>query len=174
MTSQGQRFDSQDFRNFFGQLPTGVTVVVAMAATGPVGLVVGTFASVSMDPPLVSLMVRTGSRSYDAVRQVGRFTANILASDQGHLSRSLAGWSADKFRDVPIDAHEEGALVLGGCLAWADCCIEREVEAGDHTIVLATPLELAVARPTARPLVFAQSAYHRTLRVEESRAPGWL
>ena len=168
------RFDPGDFRRFFGQLPTGVTVVVAQTPTAAVGLVVGTFASVSVDPPLVSLMVRTGSRSYEAVREVGRFTANILASDQGHLSRTLAGWSADKFRDVAIEHSPAGALVLNGCLAWADCVIDREVEAGDHTIVLATPLELTVARPTARPLVFAQSGYHRTLRVEEARAPGWL
>jgi 3-hydroxy-9,10-secoandrosta-1,3,5(10)-triene-9,17-dione monooxygenase reductase component len=172
MTATG--FTPQGYRGFFGQLPTGVTVVVSRAATGPVGLVVGTFASVSLDPPLVSLMVRTGSRSYEAVRDVGRFTANILASDQGHLSRALAGWSADKFRDVPMDGTDSGPLVVRRCLAWADCVIEREVEAGDHTIVLATPLELQVARPSARPLVFCQNGYHRTLRVEETRAPGWL
>lgn len=167
-------FTPQSYRAFFGQLPTGVTVVASRAATGPVGLVVGTFASVSLDPPLVSLMVRTGSRSYDAVSAVGRFTASILASDQGHLSRALAGWSADKFRDVALDDAQDGPLVVRGCLAWADCTIEKEIEAGDHTIVLATPLELRVARPAARPLVFCQSGYHRTLRVEEERAPGWL
>lgn len=168
------RFDPTDFRRFFGQMPTGVTVVVTQTPTAPMGLVVGTFASVSTDPPLVSLMVRTGSRAYEAVREVGRFTANILASDQGHVSRTLAGWSPDKFRDVAIERSDAGAMVLTGCLAWADCRVEREVEAGDHTIVLAEPLELTVARPTARPLVFAQHGYHRTLRVEDARAPGWL
>ena len=172
MTTTG--FTPQGYRAFFGQLPTGVTVVVARAAAGPVGLVVGTFASVSLDPPLVSLMVRTGSRSYEAVRDVGRFTANILASDQGHLSRALAGWSAGKFRDVAMNDTGDGPLVVRGCLAWADCAVEQEIEAGDHTIVLATPLKFEVARPSARPLVFCQSGYHRTLRVEDSRAPGWL
>lgn len=168
------QFDVGSYRNFFGQLPTGVTVIVAGPVSSPVGLVVGTFSSVSLDPPLVSFMARTGSKSFEAVHNEGRFTANVLASDQGQLSRTLAGWSAEKFHDVALDETDTGALLLRGCLAWADCTIEREIEAGDHTIVLARPLELTVARHTARPLVFCQSAYHRTLRVEDARAPGWI
>jgi 3-hydroxy-9,10-secoandrosta-1,3,5(10)-triene-9,17-dione monooxygenase reductase component len=168
------RFDVGSYRNFFGQLPTGVTVLVAGGAKNPVGLVVGTFSSVSLDPPLVSFMVRTESSSYQAVREQGRFSANILASDQGQVSKLLAGWSPDKFRDVALDETDAGALVVHGCLAWADCIIEREIEAGDHIIILARPLELTVARRAARPLVFCQSAYHRTLRVEDARAPGWI
>lgn len=168
------RFDVAGYRDFFGQLPTGVTVVVAGSPASPVGLVVGTFASVSLDPPLVCFMVRTGSRSYQAVQEIGRFTANILASDQHQLSSSLAGWAPDKFRDVVLDDHDGGALIVHDSLAWADCVIDREIEAGDHLIVLARPLELTVARKGARPLVFSQRAYHRTLRVEDTRAPGWI
>lgn len=165
--------DPVQYREFFGQLPTGVTVVAARTAEGPRGLVVGTFASVSLDPPLVSLMVKTGSRSWSAVQAEGRFTANVLASDQRRLSQRLAGWSPEKFRDVPFEAEHPEALVLEDCLAWADCRIEQEIEAGDHTIVLATPLQLTVARPSARPLVFYRGSYYRTLRVEDLRAPGW-
>ena len=161
--------EPQRYRDFFGQLPTGVTVIVAKTITGPVGLVVGTFSSVSLDPPLVSFMVTTNSRSWSAVRAEGRFTANILASDQRRLSQTLAGWSPDKFRGVLFDEHE--AHVIRGCLAWVDCVLEREIEAGDHTIVLATPRELTVERNT-RPLIFFQRAYHRTLPVEDFRAPG--
>lgn len=160
----------QEYREFFGQLPTGVTAIVAKGPAGPVGLVVGTFSSVSLDPPLVSFMVTTGSRSWSAIRAEGRFTANILASDQRQLSQTLAGWSPDKFRGVAFD--ESGAHVIRGCLAWADCTVEREIEAGDHTIVLASPLELTVVRD-AKPLIFHQRAYHRTLPVEDFRAPGW-
>jgi len=161
------------YRSFFGQVPTGVTVIVSEAAEGPVGMIVGTFASVSLDPPLVSFMVRNGSRSYEAVRDARRFTANILASDQGRLSKSLAGWSPEKFRDIDFDSEQANALVIGGCLAWADCVIDREIEAGDHMIVLAIPEQLTVLRPKARPLVFCQGDYHRTLHVEDARAPGW-
>ena len=160
----------QSYREFFGQLPTGVTAIVARGDAGPVGLVVGTFSSVSLDPPLVSFMVTNGSRAWAGVRDIGRFTANILASDQRKLSQTLSGWSPDKFRHVEFD--EGRPEVLRGCLAWAACEVAREVEAGDHTIVLATPSELTVAR-AARPLIFFQRAYHRTLPVEDFRAPGW-
>ena len=162
--------DPQSYREFFGQLPTGVTAIVARTDAGPVGLVVGTFSSVSLNPPLVSFMVTAGSRSWTAVRAVGRFTANILASDQRRLSQILSGWSPDKFRTVKFRSDNEN--VINDCLAWATCVLEREVEAGDHLIVLATPLELTVARP-ARPLIFFQRAYHRTLPVEDFRPPGW-
>ena len=162
--------DTQSYREFFGQLPTGVTAVVAEGTNGPVGLVVGTFSSVSLEPPLVSFMVTAGSRSWGAVKAVGRFTANILASDQRKLSQTLSGWSPDKFRNVAFD-HSKSS-VIKGCLAWADCVLEREIEAGDHLIVLATPSELIVER-TSRPLIFFQRAYHRTLPVEDFRAPGW-
>ncbi|WP_428391548.1 flavin reductase family protein [Lichenicoccus sp.] len=162
--------DAQSYREFFGQLPTGVTAIVAKSPAGPVGLIVGTFSSVSLDPPLVSFMVTNGSRSWAAVRPEGRFTANILASDQRQLSQTLSGWSPDKFRSIKFEDDHE--TVIRDCLAWADCLLEREVEAGDHIIVLAKPLQLTVGRP-ARPLIFFQRAYHRTLPVEDSRAPGW-
>lgn len=162
--------DVQRYREFFGQLPTGVTAIVAETADGPVGLVVGTFSSVSLEPPLVSFMVTSGSRSWAAVKAAGRFTANILASDQRRLSQTLSGWSPDKFRSVEFDADHAG--VIRGCLAWADCGLDSEIVAGDHTIVLATPCELTVSR-AARPLIFFQRAYHRTLPVEDFRAPGW-
>ncbi len=162
--------DPQQYREFFGQLPTGVTAIVARSAAGPVGLIVGTFSSVSLKPPLVSFMVTNNSRAWLAVRAEGRFTANILAGDQRGLSQTLAGWSPDKFRNVTFEDGE--TPIIRGCLAWADCVFEREVEAGDHTIVLAAPRELRVVRAT-RPLIFFQRAYHRTLPVEDFRAPGW-
>lgn len=162
--------DAQSYREFFGQLPTGVTAIVAEGEQGPVGLVVGTFSSVSLEPPLVSFMVTGGSRSWAAVRGIGRFTANILASDQRRLSQTLSGWSPTKFRTVEFEPERSG--VISGCLAWAECVVEREIEAGDHTIVLATPCELTIAR-ASRPLIFFQRAYHRTLPVEDFRAPGW-
>lgn len=162
--------DPQRYREFFGQLPTGVTAIVAQGSSGPVGLIVGTFSSVSLDPPLVSFMVTKNSRSWIAVRAEGRFTANILASDQRSLSQKISGWSPDKFRNVIFEDGED--QVIRGCLAWAACTVEREVEAGDHTIILAAPHELTVTRAT-RPLIFFQRAYHRTLPVEDFRAPGW-
>ena len=165
--------DPRSFRDFFGQLPTGVTAIVTHTPDGPRGLVVGTFSSVSLDPPLVSFMVKTGSRAWSAIQAQGRFTANILASDQLMLSQKLAGWSPEKFSDVAFAPGPDDALVIRESLAWATCRIDQEIAAGDHTIILAVPSQLTVLRPSARPLVYYQGAYHRTLRVQEVRPPGW-
>ena len=163
--------DAQSYRTFFGQLPTGVTAIIASSETGPVGLVVGTFSSVSLDPPLVSFMVNGKSRSWAAVRAQRHFTASILASDQAQLSQALSSWSPDKFRDVVLEGGNTN--VVRGCLAWANCVLNREIEAGDHAIVLAVPSELTIAR-AAKPLIFFQRAYHRTFPVEDFRPPGWV
>lgn len=88
--------DAHTDRAFFGQPPSGVTVIAAQTDDGVRGLVVGTFGSVSLDPPLVSFMVDTGSRSWAAVRDAGVFSGSILAHDQRGLSLSqrLAGAQA--------------------------------------------------------------------------------
>ena len=80
---------------------------------------------------------------------------------------------SDKFRDVVLDDHEGGVLIVHDSLSWTDCVIGREIDAGDHLIVLARPLELTGARRGARPLVLPERV-HRTLRVGNIRAPGWI
>ena len=73
---------------------------------------------------------------------------------------------ATKFRNVALEGDGQ---VTGCCLASAFCTSGREVEAGDHTIVLASPL--TVMAPATRPLMILQRAHHRTLPVEDHRAP---
>ena len=61
-------FDPRAFRDVMGHYPTGVVVVTAMVDDAPVGMVVGTFSSVSLEPPLVSFMPMTTSASYAKLR----------------------------------------------------------------------------------------------------------
>lgn len=165
------------YRQVFGHLPTAVTVIAAREAAsdgapGPVaGLVVGTFSSLSLDPPLVSFSVMNTSRAWARLRAVGTFTASILASDQSALCTSLSGRDPRRFDRVAF--AEDADLVVAGCVAWVTCGISQVVEAGDHSIVIASASDLQLARPEARPLVFYRRAYHRTLQVEDFPAPGW-
>ena len=51
----GPADDPGRFRHVLGHYPTGVTVVTAKEPDGtPVGMVIGSFTSVSLDPPLVA------------------------------------------------------------------------------------------------------------------------
>ena len=78
------------FRETLGHYPTGVAVVTAIAENGkPVGMVVGTFSSVSLDPPLIAFFPASTSNSFKQLRTASTFAVNVLAADQEPLCRRL-------------------------------------------------------------------------------------
>ena len=109
-----------------GHFPTGVTVITAAADGGPVGLAVGSFASVSLDPPLVAFfpdkeLVDAGRGS----RPPARFCVNILAEDQEEVCRAFASQGRRQVRRARAGRPAgSGAPLLDGVLAWIDCDID--------------------------------------------------
>jgi flavin reductase (DIM6/NTAB) family NADH-FMN oxidoreductase RutF len=160
MSEQPPSFDSAQFRQVLGHFPTGVTVVTAAAATGPVGLAVGSFASVSLDPPLVAFFPDRGSSSWPLIESAGSFCVNILAEDQEVVCRRFAAKGDDKFAGLGWTPAGSGAPLLDGVLAWIDCDIESVTDAGDHFCVLGRVRDLAVAHDGA-PLLFFRGGYGR-------------
>jgi flavin reductase (DIM6/NTAB) family NADH-FMN oxidoreductase RutF len=149
------------FRETLGHYPTGVAVVTAVAEDGkPIGMVVGTFSSVSLDPPLIAFFPASTSKSFQQLRTATTFAVNVLASDQEPLCRQLATSGADKFAGVPWRSGMLGAPIIDGAVSWIECTFEDIREAGDHYIVLGRVHELAVERPTL-PLLFFQGGYGR-------------
>ncbi|MBH1992727.1 MAG: flavin reductase family protein [Sphingomonadaceae bacterium] len=152
-------FDSATFRRVLGHYPTGVCVVTAVEADGaPVGMVVGSFTSVSLDPPLVAFFPAKTSTSWPRIAAVGKFCVNVLASDQQPLCRKIAGPGSDKFDGVSHRVSANGSPILDDVVAWIDCAMDAVHEAGDHYIVLGRVLALEVDRPD-RPLLFFQGNY---------------
>jgi 3-hydroxy-9,10-secoandrosta-1,3,5(10)-triene-9,17-dione monooxygenase reductase component len=152
-------FDSSTFRLVLSHYPTGVCVVTAMEAVGtPVGMVVGSFTSVSLDPPLVAFFPAKSSTSWPRIHAVGRFCVNILASDQMHLCRQISGSGPDKFFGVSHRVSANGSPILDDVVAWIDCSLDATHEAGDHDIVIGRVVALEVDRPD-RPLLFFQGNY---------------
>src|SRR6202046_3982212 len=84
-------------RRVFGAFPTGVTAVAALVGGEPVGLAASSFVSVSLDPPLVSICIGRGSRTWAQLRHAPRIGASILAAGQEQASRQLGARGADKF-----------------------------------------------------------------------------
>jgi 3-hydroxy-9,10-secoandrosta-1,3,5(10)-triene-9,17-dione monooxygenase reductase component len=152
-------FDSARYRQVLGHFPTGVTVVTAMEAGDPTGLAVGSFTSVSLEPPLVAFLPARGSKSWPRIESAGRFCVNILADDQEHVARIFATSGTDKFRGLGWRASSNGAPLLQDVLAWIDCDIEQVHEAGDHFIVLGHVTDLGVERERVGPLVFFRGGY---------------
>ncbi|WP_232499970.1 flavin reductase family protein [Agromyces humatus] len=148
------------FRDVLAHNPTGVALVTAMQPDGtPVGMIVGTFVSVSLDPPLVAFLPGKSSTSWPKIREAGSFAVNVLSSEQSGLCRSFSKASAqDKFAGIEWSRSERGNPILDGCVAWVDCTVTTTHEAGDHEIVVGLVHDLAIERPAA-PLVFFRGGF---------------
>lgn len=152
------RFEPRDFRDVMGHYPTGVVVVTGLDDGAPVGMVVGTFSSVSLDPPIVSFMPMTTSSTYPKLRASEHLCISVFAHDQLTECRVLAGKDPDKFSKVAWTADENGVPMIDGAVAHIHGSLREEIEAGDHFITLVDVHDLAIARPTT-PLLFFQGGY---------------
>ncbi len=149
------------FRETLGHYPTGVAVVTAMTEdAGPAGMVVGTFSSVSLDPPLVAFFPATNSGSFAQLREARAFAVNVLACDQEDLCRQFVSGGRDKFAGVEWWTGPLGSPILAGVVSWVECSFEEVRRAGDHFIVLGRVHDLAVER-VGLPLLFFQGGYGR-------------
>lgn len=153
--------DPLTFRNVLGHFPTGVVLITGIADDGaPVGMIVGSFTSVSLDPPLVAFLPTVASQTFRKLRTAKAFCVNVLAADQEDLCRRFAGKAADKFAGLSWQPSPLGAPVLDGVVAYIDCTFDSINDAGDHYIVLGAVHELQVCKPVA-PLLFFQGGYGR-------------
>ena len=134
MTAQ---IDPRQLRDAFGAFLTGVTVVTAHSADGgPVGFTANSFASVSLDPPLLLVCLARTSRNFDNFTKAGGFAINILAESQKDISNTFARPSEDRFASIGWSNGPHGAPVIEGVAAWFDCSTHEVIEAGDHVILI--------------------------------------
>ncbi len=154
-----QSFDSRRFREVMANYPTGVVVITAVAEDGaPLGMVVGSFTSVSLEPPLVAYLPAKTSSSYAALRSRPRFCVNVLSSDQEQLCRQFASRGGDKFAGVDWTLSPGGTPILADAVAWLDCAVEDTLDGGDHDIVLGR-VEHMDAPGDGDALLFFQGGY---------------
>ena len=97
-----QPIDPGRFRQVLGQYPTGV-VVISAAPDGepPVALTIGSFSSVSLDPPLIAFYPMKTSTSWPKIQKVGKFCVSILGADQENLCRTFASKAPNKVENAP-------------------------------------------------------------------------
>lgn len=158
-TTGQSAIDATSYREVMGHYPTGVVVVTGTADDGePVGMVVGTFASVSIDPPLVCFMPTRTSGTFQRLRTASAYCVNVLAFDQVELCRTMSARGPDKFNAVSWSTSSLGAPVLDDAVAHIHCVPSRSVDAGDHYIELCELKAMEVTRPVT-PLLFFQGGY---------------
>ncbi|MCP3821921.1 flavin reductase family protein [Streptomyces sp. A3M-1-3] len=172
--------DPAELRRVLGSFASGVTVITAPpangdtdsdsdgdtdadtdGASGPAGFACQSFASLSLDPPLVTFMVARTSTTWPRIARAGVFCVNILGADQGELCRGFAVSGADKFAGV---AHRPspvtGSPRLDDVPAWIDCTIHAVHTGGDHLIVVGRVAALG-AREGSEPLLFHRGRFGR-------------
>jgi flavin reductase (DIM6/NTAB) family NADH-FMN oxidoreductase RutF len=149
-------------RDVLGHFASGVVVVTARAGDGSLlGFTCQSFASLSLDPPLVSFAPARTSSTWPRIREVGAFCVNVLAEDHRELSAGFArpgGGKVDKFAGVDWCPAPSGAPVLEGVSAWIDCTLWAEHDGGDHTIVVGRVQDLG-ADPERPPLLYYRGGY---------------
>ncbi|MFD3940336.1 flavin reductase family protein [Streptomyces sp. NPDC058611] len=159
-----------EFRAVLGNFASGVTVITAPAVEvgegdgdgdGPAGFACQSFASLSLDPPLVTFMVARTSTTWPRIARAGVFCVNILGAEQGALCRSFAVSGADKFAGVAhAPAPVTGSPQLDAVPAWIDCRIHAVHTGGDHLIVVGR-VEAMGAAGEGDPLLFHKGRFGR-------------
>lgn len=146
-------------RRVLGHYPTGVCVITAIEPDkGPAAMIVGSFNSVSLDPPLVAFFPDRGSTSWPSIERAGKFCVNVLASHQRDLCRRFSTRDNNKFAGLAYRKTPLGSPVLDDVVAWIDCSLYATHEAGDHFIVLGQVHDLDVSRAD-KPLLFFRGNY---------------
>ena len=151
--------DPLHYRTVLGHYPTGVCVVTAPQANGPsAGMVIGSFTSVSLDPPLVGFFPDRSSASWARIEQAGQFCVNVLADDQQWVCSRFASRVEDKFDGVPHHLSDSGLPRIENSVAWIECDLDAIHETGDHYLVLGRVRSL-IAHPDRSPLLFHKGSY---------------
>jgi flavin reductase (DIM6/NTAB) family NADH-FMN oxidoreductase RutF len=159
------------FRHAAGHFASGVTVVTTRALEGSYGITVSSFASLSLNPLLVTVSIKQSSPLLAYVRSAAAFAVSVLASDQQQVAEYFATRGrtpqAGGFATVPTTTRQTGAPIIDGCLSWFDCTVEDVLPGGDHEILVGRVV--AAGGRTGEPLVYWSGGY-RALTTEVAQS----
>ncbi len=122
-------------RDAFGKFATGVTVITATSADGPVAIVANSFSSVSLDPALVLWSVDRAARRFPYFGSADHYAIHVLAVEQGDLCKQVAR-DAHALKDLPFTLNADGVPLIDHCLARFECRRVAAHDAGDHVIIV--------------------------------------
>lgn len=147
---------SREFRDALGRFATGVTVVTCQSSLGPLGITANSFASVSLEPPLVLWSPARSSRRFDAFVEATEFAIHILGDDQTDLCNRFSNEGLD-FGGLDWKANDANVPLIEGVLARFECTRHAVHEGGDHAIVVGRVTQAAFG--DGNPMVFSKGRY---------------
>ncbi|GGN83459.1 flavin oxidoreductase [Nocardia rhizosphaerihabitans] len=156
---------AEQYRESMRHYPAGVTVVTIGAETGPVGFTATSFASLSLEPPLVSFNIAHTSSSIDALRAADSVVIHFLGEHQHHLAHRFSRTAADRFTDRSLwTTLDTGEPVLHGTPLWLRTTLHQLIDIGDHTLAVGLVTRVhdqTHETPSAAPLLYYNGKYHR-------------
>lgn len=155
--------DAIELREVMRLWATGVTVVTSSHAGLQHGMTVSSFTSVSLEPPLVMVSLELSSRTHRLVSQAGAFAVAILADDQRAVAERFSGGvpdHEDRFAGFAVETTPSGMPIPAGCLAWLECKVVGQHEAGNHTLFIGK-VEAALTMRQRGPLLYYNRGYRR-------------
>lgn len=156
MDSSAEAVSEQEFRHALSHFASGVTVISGLHDRRPVGITCQSFMSLSLDPPMIAFAPSRASTSWPLMAPAGVIGVSILTEQQGDVCRQLAIPGTDKFAGLSwTPGKVAGVPLISGALACLECGIEAIHEAGDHFLVYASVLRIAVSK--GRPLLYFRS-----------------
>jgi 3-hydroxy-9,10-secoandrosta-1,3,5(10)-triene-9,17-dione monooxygenase reductase component len=160
MADNAATFDLARYRRALGTYPTGVTVVTTLAPDGtPVGITVNSFASLSLDPPLVLWALNVRSPKLAAFERAPHFAVNVLREDQVELSKRFASRQPNLFEGLDTRRGIGDVPLIAGMAAHIQCRAQARHDGGDH-VILVGEVERFDFVEKSRPLVFSAGRYH--------------
>ncbi|WP_461174828.1 flavin reductase family protein [Arthrobacter sp. Z1-9] len=159
MIERTTALEASSLRRAMGRIPTSVAVVTGHGPEGPVGMTVGSLATVSLDPPLVTFFAMKESRSFAALRSLDSICINVLDEDHADVCFAFASSSGPKFAVGDWDMNGAEGPVLKTAAVSMQCGIDSVYEAGDHYGLMARLTDLRTA--DTRPLVFYRGLISR-------------
>ncbi|MEM6761553.1 MAG: flavin reductase [Pseudomonadota bacterium] len=157
-STTGDPADTMALRQVLGRFATGVTIVTCRDKSGvPVGMTANSFASVSLDPPLVLWSVDRSALSFSAFAEAPAFAFSILGQDQVELSNRFAKQGAEKFDVTAWHDNQEGVPLIDDPAAHIECVAHSSFDGGDHLVIVGRVVRFR--RFERAGLVFAQGRY---------------
>ncbi|MEM9315115.1 MAG: flavin reductase family protein [Pseudomonadota bacterium] len=156
-------FSSLEFRDALGRFATGVCLVTAIDSDGDaIAVTVNSFASVSLEPPLILWSVQKDSDVYEVFAAAEHFAVGVLTEEQEEFSTAYAQKGGHQLREGHFRPGRNGAPLVERALVNFECSLERALEGGDHTILLGRVTRVVnAAEDTCAPLLFFGGAYRQ-------------
>lgn len=155
---------ADQYRAALRRHPAGVVIITLMSDAGPVGFTATSFASLSLDPPLVCFNITQTSSSIAALRNARSIAVHLLCEEQVELARRFSASAEQRFADpASWTTLDSGEPVLAGAPTWLRADVHQLIPAGDSTLVIAsvTRIHLADGESTPTPLLYHNGRYLR-------------